>query len=703
MITSQDNVYLKVTTALGSDQVFLREFRGVEGMSQLFEFDLDLYIPYQVSSKGPDLDLSTLVATEAIITVCINKKKRHVHGVITEVTQGGTFLHGTTEKDRTSQATYFRAKLRPKMWLMTLTEQCRIFQKKTVIEIIKSILSDHALDVKDNTSTAGTIQKDFCVQYNESDFNFVVRLMEEEGIAYYFKHTEKSHTLTLMDESQPYQSLEDSDFVELKVSPYPETPLGGDFSLYNLRFSEQVVPSKHTYQDYDFQKPETSLKVDSNGHGTLREFYHYPGRYTLQDRGTSLSDIRMAALEFPKNSLKAQSDVHMVEVGHTFTLSDEVAKGLVRSDLKHKEFTICLVEHHARLELLDKTKPFSFDDAFDLTYDNQLTFYKKETPYRPLKTARIPKIYGTQTAIVSGKEGEEIWTDQYGRIMVKFHWDLSETKDDEVSCWVRVAQSWADKNWGAFFTPRIGQEVVVTFLNGDPDQPLVTGCVYNATNMPPYGPDAAIKNGFKTNSSKGGGGFNELHFDDTKDGENFFMQAQKDMTTMVLDGQRTTTIQGTKGVGHDILKIVEGKRDTTLNKGDDFLTLDAGSRTTKISDDFNLTVGKNATIKIGKDCSIDIGGSCTLTVSEDLIIKAKNIKAEAGTLVDIKGQTLNGTGLQSVMIKGMAINVMADQMLMAKGATTTIMGMQQTMINGAQVTMTGAAMVTIVGGKIILL
>jgi type VI secretion system secreted protein VgrG len=681
MITTQDNVYLTITTALGSDQIFLREFKGTESLSGLFAFDLDLYIPYTVSSSGSNLDLSTLVETEATITICINKKKRYFHGIITEVTQGGTFLHG---EDQTSEATYFHAKLRPKMWLMTLTEQCRIFQKKTVIEIIKSVLSDHSIDVQDNTSTAGTTQTDFCVQYNESDFNFVLRLMEEEGIAYYFKHADGSHTLTLMDESQPYQALEDADFSTLKVSPYPERPLSGDFSLYNLRFSEQVVPSKHTFTDYDFEKPETALKVESQGTGDLREFYHYPGRYTLQDRGTSLSDIRMAALEFPKNSLNAQSDIHMVEVGYTFTLSDEVAKGLVRNDLGNKDFTIFAIQHQARLELLDKTKRFSPDSAFDLTYDNHLTFYKKETPYRPSKTARIPKIYGTQTATVSGKSGEEIWTDDYGRIMVKFHWDLSETQDDEVSCFVRVAQSWADKNWGAFFIPRVGQEVIVTFLNGDPDKPLVTGCVYNATNMPPYGPDMAVKSGFKTNSSKGGGGFNELHFDDTKDSENFFMQAQKDMTTLILDGQRTTTIQGTKSAGHDILKIVEGKRDTTLSKGDDFLTLASGSRTTKISDDLNLTIGKSATVKVGKDGMITVDGSLTLNITKDLTITADNIKTMGKTLTDIKGPT---------------IKIEADTLADIKGATAKLTGASATMIKGGSVTVAGG-MISLAGGMI---
>jgi type VI secretion system secreted protein VgrG len=692
MLTTQDNVYLSITTTLGKDQIFLREFKGVERISGLFDFDLYLYVPYQVNKKGPNLDLSTLVETEATVTVCINKKKRYFHGVITEVTQGGTFLHAGAEADRTAQSTYFQAKLRPKMWGMTLTEQCRIFQKKTPLEIIKSVLSDHSITLQDNTSKAGTVQKDFCVQYNESNFNFVSRLMEEEGIAYYFKHKEGSHTLTLVDESQPYQALEDADFATLKMSPYPERPLGGDFSLWNLRFLQQIVPSKHTYTDYDFEKTQTSLKVDSAGKGSGREVYHYPGRYTLQDRGTALSDIRMAALEFPKNSLQAQSDIHMVEVGSTFTLSDEVAKDLVRDDLKSKDFTIFSIEHRAVLEALETNQSFSPENVFDLEYNNQITFYKKETPYHPPKTAHIPKIYGTQTATVSGKAGEEIWTDKYGRIMVKFHWDLSDTKDDAVSCWVRVAQSWADKNWGAFFIPRVGQEVIITFLNGDPDQPLVIGCVYNATNMPPYGPDMAIKSGFKTNSSKGGGGFNELHFDDTKGSENFFMQAQTDMTTMILDGQRTTTIKGTKSKGHDILTIVEGKRDTTLSKGDDlltltqgkrdttltkgddFLTLAAGSRTTKISDDLNLTIGKSATIKVGKDGTVTVDGSLTLNITKDLIINADNIKTLGKTLTDFKGPT---------------IKIEADSLVDIKGATAKLTGAGGVTIAGGMIALTG--------------
>ena len=483
MITTQDNVYMSITTKLGKDKIFLRSFHGVERISGLFEFNLELYIPYATNPQAMDLDFSTLVETEATVVISINKKKRYFHGVITELTQGPTFANSKDAPDRKAERTLFYAILRPKAWLMMLSENCRIFQKKDPITIIKQVLTDSSITLSDKTTTCGKTVSDFCVQYNESDWNFVCRLMEEEGIAYYFKHADGTHTLTLTDGSVPFDAIEDADFKTIKASPYPQNPTFGDFSIYDIRVSQRVVPSKHTHTDYDFEKPSTALKADAAGKGKSREYYHYPGRYILKDRGTSLANMRMEEMEFPKDSFSAQSDIHMAEVAYTFTLSDSLHPKAIRQDLANQDFTVFAIEHHATLE--DSLPEGFIKNAMGemLNYKNSLAFYKKDIPYRPPRTAHIPRIYGTQTATVSGKAEEEIWTDKYGRIMVKFHWDISDTKDDLVSCWVRVAQNWAHKNWGAFFIPRVGQEVVVTFLNGDPDQPLVTGCVYNATNM----------------------------------------------------------------------------------------------------------------------------------------------------------------------------------------------------------------------------
>jgi type VI secretion system secreted protein VgrG len=681
MITTQDNVYMSITTKLGKDKIFLKSFRGVEKISDLFEFQLELYIPYAVNPQAMNLDFSTLIETEATVTITINKKMRYFNGVITELTQGPTYLNTKDAPDRKAERTFFYATLRPKVWMMTLTENCLIFQKQDAITIIKNVLTTNGITFVDNTSTCGKTVSDFCVQYNESDFNFVSRLMEEEGIAYYFKHADGTHTMTLVDGSKPFEPLADTDFKTIDVSPYAETPTVGAFSLYDVRISQMVVPSKYSYTDYDFEKPATSLLADAAGTGKAREYYHYPGRYVVKDRGTSLTSMRMQALEFPGDSFRAQSDIHMLEVAFNFTLSDALHPKAIRQDIASKDFTIFGIEHSAVLEDEDSEK-FQL-----LDYRNTVTFYKKETPYRPPKRAYIPRIYGTQTATVCGKSGEEIWTDQYNRILVKFHWDISTTKDDAVSCWIRVSQNWAHKNWGSFFIPRVGQEVVVTFLNGDPDQPLVTGCVYNATNMPPYGPDMAIKSGFKTNSSKGGGGFNEFHFDDTKGAENIFTQAQTDMTTMILDGQRTTTIKGTKGKGHDTLTLTKGNRTTTLTEGNDSLTLSKGSMTTDISDDFTMTIGKSATINIKKDCNINIDGALTIKVGKDFTLKVtQKIDQEAQDMFTIKSPQVKMTGETMCSLEGTAISIKGSSSTLLKGATVNIAG-AATIIKGSMISL----------------
>ncbi len=698
MITSQQNAYLSITTKLGKDKIFLKNFRGRESLSDLFEFQLELYIPFAINAQAMNLDFSTLIETQATVTITVNGKTRYFNGIITELVQGPTLAKNKDVPNRKDERTFFYATLRPQAWMMTLTENCRIFQKQNAITIIKQVLKDHGITISDQTSTCGTTVSEFCVQYNESDFNFISRLMEEEGIAYYFKHADGLHTMTLVDGSQPFETL--PDFATIPVSPYPQNPTVGAFSFYDVRTTQQIVPSKYTYTDYDFQKPATNLKAAAAGKGKLREYYHYPGRYILANRGTSLTNIRMEELEFPAGSFTAQSDIHGLEIAYTFTLSDALHPKAIRQDLNNSQFTIFSIDHQATLD--DSLSQNVLDAAtYALNYTNTVTFYKKEVPYRPARRAYIPRIYGTQTATVCGKDGEEIWTDNYGRILVKFHWDISSTTAENVSCWIRVAQVWAHKNWGAFFTPRIGQEVVISFLNGDPDKPLVTGCVYNATNMPPYGPDMATKNGFKTNSSKGGGGFNELHFDDKKGTENFFMQAQTDMTTMILDGQRVTTIKGTKGKGHDTLTMTKGNRTTTLTEGNDSLTLAKGNRTTKISDNLDLSVGKNATISIGKDCNISVGGTLTITVTKDCIIKTTGkIDQEAVDAFSAKGMKISHEAETEYDVKALQIKMTPGAMYSVKGPMINLEG-AATIIKGPAVSILGG--MTIIKGCMVVL
>ena len=717
MITKQNKIYMTVTTKLGKDKIFLRNFHGFERMSQLFEFRLELYIPFKANPKAIDLDFSKLIEKEATVEISIDKKKRFFHGMITELTQGPTFATNKDKKKRDHEATFFYATLRPKAWLMTLTEHCEIFQKKDAISIIKEVLGNHKVTLKDKTSKRGKEKREFCVQYNESDFNFICRLMEEEGISYYFKHEKGKHTMTLVDGAKPLDAIKAKGFKTIKVSPYPENDTPFTPALYDVRVSQRIIPSAYMHTDYDFEKPKTALKAESKGKGKLRDYFHFPGEYIVKKSGKDIADVRMEELEFPKDSVSAKSDVHMFEIAHTFKVSDELRKKALRKDINKKEFAVFSLEHSAAFEDLEEDDPdidrSDMEGGQQFNYKNNVVFYKKDVPYRPARTTPIPRIYGTQTATVSGKAKEEIYTDKYGRVMVKFHWDLSKTKDDKVSCWVRVAQGWTGKKWGAYFIPRVGQEVVVTFLNGNPDDPLITGCVYNGINTPPYGPKQATKSGWKTNTSKGGKGFNELHFEDKKGKEDFYMHAQRDMTTMVLDGKRFTTIKGTKGKGDDILMIKKGKRETTLSEGDDLLTLTKGNRkttltkgddttkvaagnsTTDVSKNYILKVGKDGTIKIGGNLTLDVGKNFNLKVGKDYIIKASKIVATGKMGVDVKGMKVGIDAKTAMKISGLQVDIKAKAMLKGAGPMVSFKGAAMAKLEAGGVVMVKGAMATV--------
>jgi type VI secretion system secreted protein VgrG len=369
-----------------------------------------------------------------------------------------------------------------------------------------------------------------------------------------------------------------------------------------MRISKQIVPSSFMYNDYDFEKPTSKLKAESKGKGKGRDYYHYPGKYIVQKSGMSLTDMRLESHEYPSDAIHSKSDIPMLQIGHSFKLINAL-----RKDINKKEFVVFSVRHDAKLqadpeqnyegEMLVKQ-----DYDGDITYENNVCFFSKDLPYRPKLKTPCPKIHGTQTATVSGKSKEEIWTDKYGRILLKFHWDLSPTKDDKVSCFVRVSQSWTGKQWGALFTPRVGQEVVVTYLNGNPDKPLVTGCVYNGDNLPPYLPAEKTKSTIKTNTSPGGGGFNEFRFEDKKESEEVFIHAQKDYNTTVLNGERTVTIEGEKDCGHDKLTIRKGDRTFLIEEGDQSDTLKKGDKTTTLEkgNDTETLKDGNQTITLEK-------------------------------------------------------------------------------------------------------
>jgi len=294
-----------------------------------------------------------------------------------------------------------------------------------------------------------------------------------------------------------------------------------------------------------------------------------------------------------------------------------------------------------------------------------------------------------------GKDGEEIWTDQYGRVLVKFYWDLSDTTADKTSCWIRVAQQWTGKNWGILFTPRIGQEVVVTFLDGNPDYPLITGCVYNGENLPPYLPDTPTKSTIKTNSSKGGNGFNELRFEDLANSEEIYMHAQKDLNIDVLNGNRTTTLEGQNGGGNDTLLLKKGNRTMTLDQGNESITLSQGNRSINVTGNQDVTVSGNYSMNIGGDLNIQVGGAISIQGSSTYSLQATG----AAT---VQAQSYQLTSQTTATLQALMMSLQGDAQMSLQAPMIAQTANAAFTITSANVSITADGMVSIVGQMLIL-
>ncbi len=532
MVSTQANRLLEITTALEPDALLLTGFAGVEAMSQLFEFHLEM-----LAEK--DVPFDRIVGQEANIEVRLGTgEKRYIHGMIKSLTQGSqdeTFLH-------------YQAELGPKVWLLSRNVRSRIFQQISVPGILREALN--GFDVKFELN--GTYpERDFCVQYGESDFAFISRLMEEEGIYYFFKHSDGAHQMVVSDALSQHEPINEED---PKVKWGIEGSGGREeWRIWSWKKSQQLRAGEYTLWDHCFEFPGNSLEakersVEAVPVGAVShklalpanrelEIYEFPGGYAgrfdgvdrngtprpadiaqiFQER-TRVARLRMQAEECASLLIQGAGDCALFSAGRKFCLE--------RHFCGDGEYLLTRVEHKAKLAAYDN------DTGGELTYANSFTCIPETLPYRPARVTPKPMAFGVQTATVAGPQSEEMFTDKYGRVKVHFHWDREGKKDASSSCWVRVSQVWAGNGWGAFFWPRIGHEVIVAFENGDPDQPVILGSVYNAENLPPFPmPLNQEKTGLKSASLRGSASknFNAIVFHDEKDNEHVAFHSERHM------------------------------------------------------------------------------------------------------------------------------------------------------------------------------
>ena len=646
MAFAQANQYLSITTPLGADKVLIRSIHGEERISGLFHFYVEMV------SEDKALDFSLIVGKSATVKVALadGSTTRYINGIVGRFVQAGTDARFFT---------YF-AELHPWFWLMTMSADCRIWQNKTVIEIVTGLFTELGFTDYKNSTTGTYTALEYCVQYNETAFAFVSRLLEDAGIFYYFEHEDGKHTLVLADASSAFTDCPGAATVDYATY--------GTWNQQNVVTSctleQTVIPGKYAVDDFGFETPSTDLKAETDStkttDGANRRIYEYPAGFVKKDAADARAKLRIEEREAPQKMLRGTSFVRAWFPGAKSTLAKHY-----RDDV-NAAYALARVSHHATPD----------------EYSNTFEAFPSDLVYRPPRTTRKPVIPGTQTAIVVGKSGEEIWTDKYGRVKVQFHWDQKGANDENSSCWIRVAQGWAGKAWGQIFLPRIGQEVVVSFLDGDPDRPLITGSVYNAEQTVPYTlPDDQTKSTIKSNVSKGGGGFNEFRFEDKKDSEEVFLQAQKDLNTVIKhnethkvgtnkkegEGDQTVEIYNKRTVtlekGTDKLQIKEGDRDIDVDKGNETHDV-AGTRTLKVTkkethtseDEFVHNVTKNYTLKIDGDLSITVAGKVTFKSTGDMTLETSG-KLTAKATGDLATSGMNITSKATTDLKNEAMNV----------------------------------------------
>ena len=475
---TQDNRPLRVSTGLGKDVLLLERFSGHEGVSTPFRFTLDML------SENAAVEPADVLRKPISVTLVIpGGKERHFHGIVNRFSAGA----------RRAGLTSYRAEMVPWLWFLSLTNDCRIHQNLSVPDIISKVFKDLGHSDFKFKLMAPPPKRVYCVQYRESALAFVSRLLEAEGIFYFFEHKASSHNLILTD--HPSQVPACPAVAKLRMTLTQSYQMAEEPLVTGVVVDHAAVTEKIELTSYDFEKPSASLKA--NAAGTQKdEVYDYAGDYLQKSDGDRYARLRLEQQESERQLVRGESNSPSLTSGHKFDLTEHANKSINQS------YHLLRVQHAASI-------PNYTTGSGEYDYANTFECIPAGVPYRPPLVTPRAYVQGSQTAVVVGPGGEEIYVDKYARVKVQFHWDRQGKKDQNSSCWVRVSSAWAGKNWGFIQIPRMGQEVIVDFLEGDPDQPIITGRVYNAEQMPPYAlPANMTQAGTLTRSTKGGAAAN---------------------------------------------------------------------------------------------------------------------------------------------------------------------------------------------------
>ncbi len=649
------------------EDLLFRRMQGREELGRLPEYRIELARPQNKPVLAVDDFLGTKVSVKV---VGADESERFFNFWVVAMEQGGV----------ADGFDIYRMELRPWLWHLTLSADSRIFQDKDVKEIIKAVFADYTTQQVSDKLTATYRKRDYCVQYRETDFAFVSRLMEEEGIYYYFTHEQGQHTMVLCDSDSAHKPLPKS---RLTWAPAKEDDQEADDLILKWRRVHTIQPLTFVHDDFDFSAPTTSMRKQSTRtvtHGTAQssdplEVYDYPGRYVdpglpeakmgaangaAKTEAARLAKLRVDAWDSSADVCTALTAYRGVACGYTFTFAGHPDKPT------NVDYLITAVSYELDFNAYEANTANT-----SAGFSARLQVVPKTVAFQPPARHTQPIVHGPQTATVVGVAGDEITTDKYGRVKVQFRWDRVGRNDEKSSCWVRVSYPWAGKQFGIVALPRVGDEVVVEFLEGNPDRPLITGRVYNADNLPPYTlPAQATVSGIKTQSSPKGAlsTANELRFDDKKGSEYVWFQAQKDLHSWVKNDSFASVLNNHWGdVTKNYALKIGGTADLTV----------AGVAKLKLDQDVHA--------KLGADLHMAVGGATGLDVTNAIDVKAgQAIAVTSGQGMDLKvGQNLAMTATSAVNVKGMTIVIQADTQITIKaGAGTITLGPAGVTIDG---------------------
>jgi type VI secretion system secreted protein VgrG len=682
---------LRIKTPLGGDTLLLERLRGEEHVSGLFQLEVELL------SEKAEISPADLLGQPVTIAIDFADETRHLSGIVSRFAQAG----------RDVRHTRYRAVLVPKLWLASLVRTSRIFQSMSVRDIASAILGEHGIDHQ--LALQRIYQpRNYCVQYRETNLDFLSRLLEEEGIHYFHVHSEGGHQLVLSDASSQNPECPGMG-ARIAVAQSASSPLGTEEPVvFEVERETSVVSGKVTAWDHNFQLPGKKLDAEH----TIRdadaalELYDYPGGYAERfdgiDRGGGEQPAELQKI-FDDNQrtvgiradevaggqvvLRARTNCPFMVAGHRFTLGRHFNAAFSAG------YVLTSVQHEASIETYESSKgsPFSYSSSF--------TCIPADRPYVPPQRTPRPRVEGAQTAIVVGPAGTEIFTDKYGRVKVQFHWDRQGKNDSASSCWVRVGTVWAGKQWGAIHIPRVGQEVIVDFLEGDPDRPIIVGSVYNPDQMPPYAlPDNATQSGIKSRSSPQGTGenYNEIRMEDKKGSELLYIHAEKDKEVQV-ENDRTESVGANETITIGSNRTESVGADESVSIGENQTLSVGASRTRSVAKDETITITGQRTMSVGKSETISVDQDRTVTVAKNNVVQVgekrstqvgKDDELQVGKrlLVNVNDEIVLKTGQASITMK--------------KDGTITIKGKDITITGSGKVNVKASSDVTLKGSQI---